>query len=207
MQGIFLCHSLLWTLYFIQGKRTRVLLLSWSRIRSRNLKPQSQHPNKTTPKIRSRLPNNEIREVRILTLNEECQRTSCRNFLAPSQTTWSSRFKDQLSEDKKPSPFSIHPFWGGKPKKEQKDQYTSQHVVKTDQKSFKKILWDPTTSFLTATTLAYAIGAGITAPAGTRPALQLFLVKGFKLCSFQLQAFVQGLYCYFLSLPPCVRIG
>ncbi len=95
---------------------------SWSR----NLKPQSQHPNKTTPKIRSWLPNIEIREVRILTLNEECQRTSCQNFLEPSQTTWSSRFKDQLPEDKKPSPFSIHPFWGGKPKKEQRDQYTPQ---------------------------------------------------------------------------------
>ncbi len=39
---------------------------------------------------------------------------------------------------------------------------------------------------LTATTLIYAIGAGITAAAGTRLALQLFLVKGFKLYSFQL---------------------
>jgi hypothetical protein len=44
-----------------------------------------------------------------------------------------------------------------------------------------------TTSFLTATTLIYAIGAGITAAAGTRLALQLILVKGFKLFSFQLQ--------------------
>ena len=43
-----------------------------------------------------------------------------------------------------------------------------------------------TTSFLTATTLIYAIGAGITAAAGTRLALQLILVKGFKLYSFQL---------------------
>ncbi len=31
---------------------------------------------------------------------------------------------------------------------------------------------DPTTSFLTATILVYAIGAGITAAAGTRLALQ-----------------------------------
>src|SRR5688500_4155666 len=46
---------------------------------------------------------------------------------------------------------------------------------------------NPTTSFLTATTLIYAIGAGITAAAGTRLALQLILVKGFKLFSFQLQ--------------------
>src|SRR6185437_11754638 len=45
---------------------------------------------------------------------------------------------------------------------------------------------NPTTSFLTATTLIYAIGAGITAAAGTRLALQLILVKGFKLYSFQL---------------------
>ena len=43
---------------------------------------------------------------------------------------------------------------------------------------------NPTTSFLTATTLIYAIGAGITAAAGTRLALQLILVKGFKLYSF-----------------------
>ena len=45
---------------------------------------------------------------------------------------------------------------------------------------------NPTTSFLTATTLIYAIGAGITAAAGTRLALQLILDKGFKLFSFQL---------------------
>ena len=44
-----------------------------------------------------------------------------------------------------------------------------------------------TTSFLTATTLIYAIGAGITAAAGTRLALQLILVKRCKLYSFQLQ--------------------
>ena len=44
---------------------------------------------------------------------------------------------------------------------------------------------DSTTSFLTATNLIYAIGAGITAGAGTRLVLQLFLVKGFKLYSFQ----------------------
>ncbi len=45
----------------------------------------------------------------------------------------------------------------------------------------------PTTSFLTATTLIYAIGAGITAAAGTRLALQLVLDKVFTLFSFQLQ--------------------
>jgi hypothetical protein len=43
-----------------------------------------------------------------------------------------------------------------------------------------------TTSFLTATTLAYTTGAGITAAAGTRLALQLILDNEFKLFSFQL---------------------
>ena len=65
---------------------------------------------------------------------------------------------------------------------------------------------NPTTSFLTATTLIYAIGAGITAAAGTRLALQSILVKGFEFYSFQLQD-MDALHCYFLSLPPCVRIG
>jgi hypothetical protein len=51
----------------------------------------------------------------------------------------------------------------------------------------KDISRNPTTSFLTAATLIYAIGAGITAAAGTRLALQLILDKGFKLFSFQLQ--------------------
>ena len=60
--------------------------------------------------------------------------------------------------------------------------------------------------FLTATTLIYTIGAAITAAAGTRLALQLILVKRFKIYSFQLQD-MDALYGYFLSLPPCVRIG
>ncbi len=64
----------------------------------------------------------------------------------------------------------------------------------------------PTTSFLTATTLIYAIGAGITAAAGTRLALQSVLMKGFEFYSFQLQD-RHALHCYFLSLPPCVKIG
>ena len=46
---------------------------------------------------------------------------------------------------------------------------------------------NPTTSFLTAATLIYAIGAGITAAAGTRLALQWVLVNRFELFSFQLQ--------------------
>ena len=64
----------------------------------------------------------------------------------------------------------------------------------------------PTTSVLTATTLIYAIGAGITAAAGTRLALQLILVKAIALNSFQLQD-MNALYCYFSSLPHCFRIG
>ncbi|EDV19242.1 predicted protein [Trichoplax adhaerens] len=65
---------------------------------------------------------------------------------------------------------------------------------------------NPTTSFLTATTLIYAIGAGITAAAGTRLALQWILVKGFKLYSFRLRSQMAP-YRYFLSLPPRVGIG
>ncbi len=42
-----------------------------------------------------------------------------------------------------------------------------------------------TTSVLTATILTYANRAGITAGAGTRLVLYLFLVKVFKLFSFQ----------------------
>src|SRR3712207_1878927 len=60
-----------------------------------------------------------------------------------------------------------------------------------------------TTSFLTATTLIYAIGAGITAAAGTRLALQLFLVKGFKLYSFRLQDPKEpciSIYCHYLPV-------
>jgi len=49
------------------------------------------------------------------------------------------------------------------------------------------LIRNPTTSFLTAATLIYTIGAGITAAAGTRLALQSFLIKVFKLYSFQSQ--------------------
>ena len=62
---------------------------------------------------------------------------------------------------------------------------------------------NPTTSFLTATTLIYAIGAGITAAAGTRLALQSFLVKGFRLFSFQLQDLRRPcivIYCHYLPV-------
>ena len=45
----------------------------------------------------------------------------------------------------------------------------------------------PTTSVLTATILIYAIGAGVTAAAGTRLALHLILEKRFMFRSSQLQ--------------------
>ncbi len=65
----------------------------------------------------------------------------------------------------------------------------------------------PTTSFLTATTLIYAIGAGVTAAAGTRLALQWILDKGFELFSFQLPGTVSVRYCYLSSLPLEIPIG
>ncbi len=65
--------------------------------------------------------------------------------------------------------------------KEHKNQYTLQSSRPVSPFS------NPTTSFSTTTTKIYAIGAGITAAAGTRLALQLFLVKAFTLFSFQLQ--------------------
>jgi hypothetical protein len=60
-----------------------------------------------------------------------------------------------------------------------------------------------TTSFLTATNLIYAIGAGITAAAGTRLALQLFLVKFFRMYSFQLLDPKESsivIYCHYLPV-------
>ena len=60
-----------------------------------------------------------------------------------------------------------------------------------------------TTSFLTATKLIYAIGAGITAAAGTRLALQWILVKGFRLFSFQLPDLKKPgivIYCHYLPV-------
>ena len=62
---------------------------------------------------------------------------------------------------------------------------------------------NPTTSFLTATTLIYATGAGITAAAGTRLALQWILVKGFKLYSLQLPDLRKPsivIFCHYLPV-------
>ena len=61
----------------------------------------------------------------------------------------------------------------------------------------------PTTSFLTATTLIYAIGAGITAAAGTRLALQWILVKGFRLYSFQLPDVERPVLLFIVTTSPC----
>ena len=46
----------------------------------------------------------------------------------------------------------------------------------------------------------------VTMASDTRFALQLVLVKRFKLHSFQLQDYKKTMY-YFLSLPPHIRIG
>ncbi|CAH7688637.1 hypothetical protein PPACK8108_LOCUS23619 [Phakopsora pachyrhizi] len=46
--------------------------------------------------------------------------------------------------------------------------------------AFTVVCQSLTTSFLTSTTLIYAIGAGIATAAGTRLALQLILIKRFK---------------------------
>ena len=62
---------------------------------------------------------------------------------------------------------------------------------------------NPTTSFLTATTLVYAIGAGITAAAGTRLALQLILDKGFKLFSFQLPNYKSPALLFIVTTSLC----
>ena len=62
---------------------------------------------------------------------------------------------------------------------------------------------NPTTSFLTATTLIYAIGAGITAAAGTRLALQLIVVKRFKFYSFQRSASERLALLFLVTTSPC----
>ena len=54
--------------------------------------------------------------------------------------------------------------------------------------SLKNPLQNSTTNVLTATTLIYATGAGITAAAGTRLALQLLLADVSRICPFQSQS-------------------
>ena len=66
-----------------------------------------------------------------------------------------------------------------------------------------QVHFNSTTSFLTATTLIYAIGAGITAAAGTRLALQWILVKGFRLYSFQLPDSKSPVLLFIVTTSPC----
>ena len=60
---------------------------------------------------------------------------------------------------------------------------------------------NPTTGFLTATTFIYALGAGITAAAGTRLALQLVLSSGYRYNPLQSLTHVVHQSYYFSSLP------
>ena len=87
------------------------------------------------------------------------------------------------------------------------DRFTPRMAGDTQEPTLSVGLYTPTrnstTSFLTATTLIYAIGAGITAAAGTRLALQLILDKGFKLFSFQLPDLERPgivIYCHYLPV-------
>jgi hypothetical protein len=73
----------------------------------------------------------------------------------------------------KPFILAMYPQYGG--------WFNYSKVALTITKHEKNPTRNSTTSFLTATTLIYPIGAGITAAAGTRLALQLILLKLFKL--------------------------
>ena len=84
-------------------------------------------------------------------------------------------------------------------------KYSKAHILQENRPNIQNR--NPTTSFLTATTLIYAIGAGITAAAGTRLALQSLLVRGFEPCSFRLRGPCRDPHRYLLSLPPRVGIG
>lgn len=59
-----------------------------------------------------------------------------------------------------------------------------------------------TTSFLTAAELVFAIGAGITAAAGTRLALQLILDEVFRLLSFHLKNPKGSLMIFLVTTSP-----
>ena len=65
------------------------------------------------------------------------------------------------------------------------DKVQAAHKTKTSSRTgvASELVRLPTTSFLTTAMLVYAIGAGITAAAGTRLALQWFLDKVFRLFS------------------------
>jgi len=137
---------------------------------------------------------------RILILNEENERTSCQDF----PTTESSDRRLSLSWRRSSIAGKSNQTWNERDRItsviEKKNRKTSNILdqKRTSRPEILWLFWHPTTSFLTATTLIYTIGAGITAAAGTRLALQLFLEKGFKLLSFQLQTFIQGIVLLFI---------
>ena len=95
---------------------------------------------------------------------------------------------------------AIKPFWNNQIFSKLK-AHSLAHAVKHSPETSKKTtrsstdlavdwLWAivrQTTSFLTAATLIYALGAGITAGAGTRLVLQWLLVNFFNFISFQLE--------------------
>jgi len=79
------------------------------------------------------------------------------------------------------------------------------HPVKGNQASLNHCrVWKSTTSVLTATALVYTFGAGITAAAGTRLALQLLLAKRFNFDSFQLPApYREPALVFVVTTSPC----
>ena len=96
-------------------------------------------------------------------------------------------------------------FWNKREQPTHKSSWTILFERKTQTEWSLIALWNPTTSFLTATTWIYAIGAGITAAAGTRLALQLFVDNWFMLFSFQSQSLCTRLtcvviYCHYLPV-------
>ncbi len=95
----------------------------------------------------------------------------------------------------------VHPH--GKRSKQLRTEIQKLNATSKKPRGKKIAPRNQTTSFLTATTLVYAIGAGITAAAGTRLALQLVLDKFIKLFSFQLHhRNLQriGIYCHYLPV-------
>jgi hypothetical protein len=88
-------------------------------------------------------------------------------------------------------------------RKASSQKMTQTSIVRLRKKGPDVQIRNPTTSFLTATTLIYAIGAGITAAAGTRLALQLILVKGFKLFSFQLPDYKSPALLFIVTTSLC----
>jgi hypothetical protein len=71
------------------------------------------------------------------------------------------------------------------------------------QKKASEITTNLTTSFLTAAILIYTIGAGITAAAGTRLALQLILDKWYELFSFQLTDLKGSAFLFIVTTSLC----